>query len=141
MDPTITFRQTSLAEAPVVEAANQLTNEVLPSFPLRWEPGNLVFVAIIEPATVLGVAEVRIDEDKDTVEAYIRAMAIAETYQKSGIGSALLEYTLESLENGGVEKAVLVASNSDNERFYRRHGFTGFINLRKVLGANSPEQV
>ena len=62
----------------------------------------------------------------DGRRGYIYHLAVAESCQRQGIGSALLEASLEALKEEGIIKAALVvfAHNEKGNAFWKKMGFT-----------------
>jgi GNAT superfamily N-acetyltransferase len=54
---------------------------------------------------------------------YIRKIAIEPEHRNRGIGSALLRYTLDDMQQLGQTRAAICPSNDDNRRLYERLGF------------------
>jgi ribosomal protein S18 acetylase RimI-like enzyme len=62
----------------------------------------------------------------DGRRAFIYHLAVAETWQRRGIGSALLQAALQALRAEGIHKAALVvmARNLKGNAFWEKVGFT-----------------
>lgn len=62
----------------------------------------------------------------DGRRGYIYHTAVASDYRKKGIGTVLVETTLQALKNLGINKAALVvfSKNAEGNAFWEKLGFT-----------------
>ena len=109
--------------------------------------GDLFFVAVrLRPIVGYMVTCV------DRAQAEIVSIGVDPKCQKMGIGTRLMERTLEALEKRGIERIELMVRtrNKDGVRFYRKFGFRSAgrvaryyedggdaFHMRKILRANS----
>ena len=84
------------------------------------------FVAVNQ-GTIIGT----IMSGHDGRRGFIYHTAVASSYQRNGIGSALVEAALEALKSQGIHKVALVAfrSNEAGNRFWESEGFTDRTDL------------
>lgn len=62
--------------------------------------------------------------DEDTPEVYIDDVAVHESYQSCGVGSAVVEEFVAWLRSEGVHRFTCVPMNSRMARILTRHGIT-----------------
>lgn len=84
------------------------------------------FVAVNQ-GTIIGT----IMSGHDGRRGFIYHTAVASSYQRNGIGSALVEAALEALKSQGIHKVALVTfrSNEAGNRFWESEGFTDRTDL------------
>jgi [ribosomal protein S18]-alanine N-acetyltransferase len=82
--------------------------------------GGLFFVAV-RLRRIVGYMVTCVDK----AEAEIVSIGVDSKYQKTGIGTRLMERTLAALEKRGIQRIELMVrtTNKDGVRFYRRFGF------------------
>lgn len=125
MEHPFSVRQLSLVEYPLVCAANDLSAEVLPGFPLQWESGRRVFAALLGTDTVLGVTEAIVHEESQTAD--LASIAVTPGFQRRGVGGALVSHTLTALAAEGVTSVAMVPTSEGSRRLCKQFGFVGKV--------------
>lgn len=68
---------------------------------------------------------------------HLAFLAVDPAHQERGLGSKLIRHTHDELDRAGVA-AYLEATNEDNVRLYRRHGYTDMSPFEMLLPDGTP---
>ena len=95
--------------------------------------GNAVFWTLDNAGELIGelYAFLDVDGDKDFADgkttAYLCAFRVKKEYRGQGLGSKMMDIVLKDLKARGFQYATIGVSEEQNEKLYRRMGFTAKV--------------
>jgi predicted GNAT family N-acyltransferase len=113
---------------PLYQQERKLRNDVLlrpigiEDFGWEHNDKNSTHIVMVLNELVVGCVLLRAHDEQGQLIAQLSQMAVADDYQRKGIGNELIEYLLEYADSKKIKKVYCHARDEAVE-FYRKNGF------------------